>query len=407
MPGADMAGADMAGSELPVFPFDSPPELDAESEYAELRRTDPVPRVRLAPGGEAYLVSRYEDVKRVFADPVFSRAATSDPGAAVLRPVRRNPYLMVSLDAPEHTRIRRLVAKAFTVRSVELLRPRVEQMVDGLIDGMVAQPRPVDFVTSFAAPLPAMVISEMLGVPFADQETLRDWMDIALSVTAHTPDQIRAAGEQMFGYLERLIAAKRAEPADDLLTRMIQARDDEDRLSEPELLNNTYLLLVAGYETTAALLANSVLTLHRHPDQLALLRDKPELLPDAVEELLRYVRISKAILERVATRDTELSGVAVPVGSTVIPLQYSANRDETLADEPDRFDITRKPLPHMAFGGGLHFCLGAPLARLELRAAFEGLLRRLPDLRPAVDVSAVEWKHGLLTRGPAALPVTW
>jgi cytochrome P450 len=397
----------MAGSELPIFPFDTPPELDAEPEYAQLRQEDPVPKVRLAPGGEAYLASRYQDVKQVVSDPVFSRAATSDPGVAVLRPVRRNPYIMISLDAPEHTRVRRLVARAFTVRSVELLRPRVEQIVDELIDGMVAQPRPVDFVCAFAAPLPAMVISEMIGVPFSDLEMLRGWMDIALSVTAHAPDEIRAAGEQMFGYLERLIAAKRAEPADDLLTRLIQARDQEDRLSEPELVNNAYILLTGGYETTAALLANSLLTLHRHPEQLAMLRNKRELIPDAVEELLRYVRITKAILERVAIQDVELSGVTVPAGSTVIPLQYSANRDEVLADDPDRFDITRKPLPHMAFGGGLHFCIGAPLARLDLRAAFEGLLRRLPDLRPAVEPSAVEWKHGLLTRGPVALPVTW
>ena len=397
----------MTDSLHPIFPFDTPSELDAEPEYAALRRDDPVPKVRLAPGGEAYLASRYEDVKRVLCDPVFSRAATSDPGVAVLRPVRRNPYLMISLDAPEHTRVRRLVARAFTVRSVERLRPRVDQLVDELIDGMVAQPRPVDFVSSFAAPLPAMVISEMVGVPFGDLDMLRGWMDIALSVTANTPDEIRAAGASMFGYIERLIAAKRAEPADDLLTRMIRARDNEDRLSEPELVNNAYILLTGGYETTAALLANSVLTLYRHPDQLAMLRDKPELIPDAVEEVLRYVRITKAILERVATQDVELSGVTVPAGATVIPLQYSANRDEALSDDPDRFDISRKPSPHLTFGGGLHFCIGAPLARLELRAAFEALLRRLPDLRPAVDTSDVEWKQGLLTRGPVALPVTW
>jgi cytochrome P450 len=397
----------MTEPELPIFPFDTPAELDAEPEYAKLRRDDPVPKVRLAPGGEAYLVSRYEDVKLVCSERVFSRAATSDPGVAVLRPVRRNPYLMVSLDAPEHTRVRRLVARAFTVRSVELLRPRVEQLVDELIDAIEAQPRPVDFVSAFAAPLPAMVISEMVGVPFSDLDMLRGWMDIALSVTARTPEEIRAAGASMFGYLEKLIAAKRAEPADDLLTRMIQARDNEDRLSEPELVNTAYILLTGGYETTATLLANSILTLHRHPEQLAMLRDKPELIPDAVEELLRYVRITKAILERVATEDVELSGVTVPAGSTVIPLQYSANRDEALTADPDRFDITRKPTPHVTFGAGLHFCLGAPLARLELRIAFAGLLRRLPDLRPAIDAADIEWKQGLLTRGPVALPVTW
>ncbi|MEU4233817.1 cytochrome P450 [Nonomuraea sp. NPDC026600] len=397
----------MTGSELPFFPFDTPSELDAEPEYAELRREDPVPKVRLPLGGEAYLVSRYEDVKRVLTDPVFSRAATSDPGVATLRPVRRNPYLMLSLDAPEHTRVRRLVARAFTPRSIELLRPRVDRIVDELIDAMVAQSPPVDFVAAFAAPLPALVISEMVGAPASDMTMLRDWMDIGLSITAHKPQEIQAAGEQLFGYLERLIAAKRAEPADDLMTRLIQARDEQDRLSEPELLNNIYLLLIGGYETTAGLLANSLLTLHRHPGQLAMLREDPELIPDAIEEVLRYVRIVKAVLERVATRDVRLSGVTVPAGSTVLALHYSANRDDALIEDPDRFDITRAPSPHLTFGGGLHFCLGASLARLELRAAFEGLLRRLPGLRPAVDASEVEWKSGSITRGPVALPVTW
>jgi nocardicin N-oxygenase len=397
----------MTDAELPIFPFDTPPELDAEPEYADLRRADPVPKVRLPMGGEAYLATRYEDVQRVFTDPVFSRAATSDPGVATLRPVRRNPYMMLSLDPPEHTRVRRLVARAFTPHSVELLAPRVRQIVDELIDAMVAQPPPVDFVTAFAAPLPALVISEMIGLPVGDVAMLRGWLDFALSITAHTPDEIRAAGQQIFGYLEEQIAAKRAAPADDLLTRLIRARDEEDRLSEPELVNNAYILVSGGYETTVGVLTNSLLTLHRHPDQLAMLRDKPELIPDAVEELLRYVRIAPGILERVATEDVELSGVTVPAGSTVIPLHYSANRDEALTDDPDRLDITRKPTPHMTLGGGVHFCLGAPLARLELRAAFEGLLRRLPELRPAVDVSEIEWKRGLLTRGPVALPVTW
>src|SRR6266511_497058 len=250
----------MAESELPIFPFDTPPELDAEPEYVQLRREDPVPKVRLPMGGVAYLASRYEDVKRVFTAPVFSRAATSDRG--------------------------------------------------------VAQPQPVDFVAAFAAPLPALVISEMLGGPVADGTMLRGWLDVGLSITAHTPQEIQAAGEQLFGYIERLIAAKRVQPADDLLTRMIQARDEEDRLSEPELVNNAYVLISGGYETTATLLANSLLTLHRHPEQLAMLRDKPELIPDAVEELLRYVRLAPAILERVATQDVQLSGTTVPAGST-------------------------------------------------------------------------------------------
>jgi len=397
----------MPEPELSVFPFDTPPELDAEPEYAWLRRHDPVPKVRLAPGGEAYLITRYDDVRRVYTDPVFSRAAVSAPGVAVLRPVLRNPYLMLSLDAPEHTRVRRLVARAFTSRSVEMLRPRIEQMVDELIDRMTAQGPPADFVAAFAGPLPATVISELMGVPHSDHERLRSWMDIVLSVTAYPAEEVRAAAEQMFGYLQRLIEAKRTARADDVLSRMIEAHEEGDRLSAPELVNNTYILLIGGYETTAALLANSILTLHRHPDQSALLRDKPELIPDAVEELLRYVRIAKVSLERVATEDVELSGVTVPAGSTVIPLQYSANRDESLTADPDRLDVTRRPVTHMAFGYGIHHCIGAPLGRLEIQTAFARLLGRLPDLRLAVDASAVVWKQGLITRAPVALPVTW
>jgi cytochrome P450 len=186
-------------SDPPLFPFATPPELDADPEYARLRREDPVPRVRLPLGGEAYLASTFEDVKRVFTNPVFSRAATSDPGVAVLRPVRRNPYMMLSLDAPEHTRIRRLVARAFTPRSVELLRPRVEQIVAELIDAMAAQPRPADFVASFAAPLPALVISEMLGIPDADVRVLQGWLDVGLSVTGHSPEEIQAQASRSSG----------------------------------------------------------------------------------------------------------------------------------------------------------------------------------------------------------------
>jgi len=397
----------MPEPDLSVFPFDTPPELDAEPEYAWLRRHDPVPKVRLAPGGEAYLITRYGDVRRVYTDPVFSRAAVSAPGVAVLRPVLRNPYLMLSLDAPEHTRVRRLVARAFTSRSVEMLRPRIEQMVDELIDRMTAQGPPADIVAAFAGPLPAMVISELMGVPHSDHERLRSWMDIVLSVTAYPAEEVRAAAEQMFGYLQRLIEAKRTARADDVLSRMIEAHEEGDRLSAPELVNNTYILLIGGYETTAALLANSILTLHRHPDQSALLRDKPELIPDAVEELLRYVRIAKVSLERVATEDVELSGVTVPAGSTVIPLQYSANRDESLTADPDRLDVTRRPVTHMAFGYGIHHCIGAPLGRLEIQTAFARLLGRLPDLRLAVEASEVVWKQGLITRAPVALPVTW
>jgi len=397
----------MTQADLRVFPFDTPEALDADPEHARLREHDPVARVRLSPGGEAFLVTRYEDVRRVFADPVFSRAKANEPGAAVLRPARRNPYLIVSMDPPEHTRVRKLLASTFTVRAIERMRPRIERIAGSLVDAMMAAGPPVDFVAAFAAPLPAMVISELVGAPSEDAGRLRGWMDTALAITSRTPEELREAGEQMVAYLGGLIAAKRAEPADDLLSALIQARDEDDRLSEPELLFTTYILLVGGYETTAGVLANSLLTLHRHADQLAMLRERPDLLPGAVEELLRYVPIAKASLERVATADVSLSGVHIPAGATVIPLQYSANRDPALTDDPDRFDLTRGPVPHLTFGHGPHHCIGAALARLELAAAFGILLRRLPGLRPAVPEPAVVWKSGMITRAPVALPVTW
>ncbi len=394
-------------TDLPVFPFDTPDHLDADPKQAWLRRWDPVPRVRLAPGGEAHLVTRYDDVRRVYADPVFSRAEASRPGVAALRPVRRNPYLLISMDPPEHTRVRKLVARAFTRRGVERMRPRIHEIADELIDTMMSVGPPADFVTAFAGPLPAMVISELVGAPSKDHARLREWMDVALSVTAHSPDEVRVAGEHMMGYLTRLIVTKRAEPADDLLTALIEVHDGGDRLSEKELLFTLYIMLIGGYETTAGLLSNAIITLHRHPEQLALLKDKPELIPDATEEILRYVPIARASMERVATEDVELSGTTIPAGSSVIALQYSANRDEALVDQPNRFDITRTPTPHLAFGHGIHYCLGAQLARLELHVAFTTLLHRLPELRLGDRESTVEWKQGLITRGPVALPVVW
>lgn len=353
------------------------------------------------------MVTRYEDVKRVFADPVFSRAEAVKPGVPVLRPVRQNPYVLVSMDPPQHTRVRKLVVRAFTKRGVERMRPRIQEIVDGLIDAMMTAGPPVDFVDVFAAPLPAMVITDLIGVPNHDQRRLRDWMDIALSVTAHPPEVVRRAGEEMFAYIGSLIEAKHESPGDDLLTALVETHEEDgDRLSQPELLFTTYIMLIAGYETTAGLLANSILTLNRHPEQLELLRDKPELIPNAVEEILRYVPVAKASMERLATEDVELSGVRVPAGSTVIPLQYSANRDEQLTGDPDRFDVTRAPAPHLTFGHGIHYGLGAQLARLELSVAYATLSRRLPNLRP-VDPESVPWKQGMITRGPEALPVTW
>jgi cytochrome P450 len=397
----------VTGSALPIFPYPHLTGLDAFAEYARLRAEDPVSAVDLVEGGRAYLATRYEDVKRVFNDPVFSRAAAQRPGSAVLSQAARNPYSLLNMDPPEHTRIRRLLTPAFTGAAVQRLRPRLEWIADGLVDAMLAQGPPVDFVLAFAAPLPALAIAELLGVPAADRDRLLDWLAVFVSTGAATPQQYLAVIEELATYLNQLIASKRGQPAEDLIGVLVAGRDGAARLSEPEVLYTVLLLVAGGYETTAGLLTNSLVMLQRHPDQLALLRDKPELIPDAVEELLRFVPIAWCGMERVALHDVELSGVRVPAGASVIPMMYAANRDPGYLEDPERLDLTRAQPPHLAFGYGVHRCIGAQLARLELQIAFATLLGRLPNLRPAAPEAALTWKTGLLTIGPTALPVIW
>jgi cytochrome P450 len=403
-----MTASDRAASRLPVFPFVDLTGLDAFSLFAELRNSDPVPAARLASGGQVFLVARYEDTRRVFTDPVFSRAAALRDEAIVLTPASKVPGHLLTMDQPDHTRVRKLIARAFTTGAVERMRPRIQEITDELIANMTGHGPPADFVAEFATALPALVISEMLGVPGQDRRQLLTWMDISLSMGSHTPDQVQAMFGQFMAYLQDLIAAKRQAPADDLVSALIAARDVGDRLSETELLNTVFILIGGGYETTASLLANSLLVLHRHPDQLSLLRDKPNLIPAAVEELLRYVPIAWSAVERIALEEVELSGTRIPAGATVVPLTYSANRDAALTSDPDRLDLTRPArTPHLAFGHGIHRCIGAPLARIEMHTALATLLRRLPTLRPAAPEPQLTWKTGSLTIGPTALPVTW
>jgi cytochrome P450 len=389
---------------MPIFPPDTGHGLDSAAEFARLREQDPVCRVELRAGGEAFLVTRYADVRRVLVDPVFSRAAAVRPEVAVLSQASRIPEIMLNLDPPDHTRVRRLVTKAFTVRSVQRLRPLIREISYDLLDRMIEQGPPVDFVGSYAYALPALVISELLGVPGEDRDRLRAWQEGLLSVNAGNGSNHLT---ELMAYLAKLIERKRHEPADDLVSALIEATDRDDRLSAAELLYTVQMLIAAGYETTAGLLANSIVLLHREPRHWALLRDEPELIPGAVDELLRYVPVMWATVERVALEDVELSGVTVPEGASVVPLLYAANYDEALTGGAARLDLTRGMLPHLAFGYGAHRCLGAPLARLELEVAYQTLFRRLPDLRPAQPEAALRWKTGLLTVGPVELPVSW
>ncbi|MBB5913848.1 nocardicin N-oxygenase [Nocardia transvalensis] len=396
-------------TEVRRYPFGEPVRLDIHPLFEKLRREEPVSRVELPFGGEGWLVTRYDDAKLVLADRRFSRAVTVDrediPRAT---PAPSRPDSLLSMDPPEHSRLRKLVAKAFTGRRVEQLRPRTREIVDERLAALERSGSPADLVQHFALPLPVTVICEMLGVPPRDQHRFRDFSDMMLSTTAYTREQTDAGRAALEGYLAELVAERRAEPSDDLLGALVAARDEDDRLTESELVNLGITLLIAGHETTANQITNFTYLLLTEREYWELLRERPELLPGAIEELLRYVQLgSGGGQPRIATEDVELSGVTVRAGEAVFVNTQSANRDAAVFEDPERLNLTRAQNPHVAFGHGAHHCLGAQLARLELQIAIDALLQRFPSLRLAVPAEDVPWKTGLLVRGPKSLPVSW
>ena len=398
----------MTTAEPRTYPFSHPERLDMEPMFADLRANEPLTRVRLPYGEPGWLATRYEDVKVVLSDPRFSRAASLERDEPRMRPQPSQPGGILSMDPPDHSRLRRLVTKAFTVRRIEQLRPRVQQIADELLDAMIAQGPPSDLVEDFALPVPVTVICELLGVPYADRADFRYWSDAFLSTTKFTPAEVGECTGKLRAYFEDLVAQRRREPKDDLLSGLVAARDNEDRLSEEELLMLSLGLLVAGHETTASQIPNFVYTLLTHPDQLALLRADLSLVPKAVEELMRYVPLGLgAGIARYATEDIELGGVLVRAGEPVLPVLASANRDESAFPDPDTLDLRRTDTSHIGFGHGVHHCLGAPLARMELQVTLDTLLRRLPGLRLAEGEAGVTWKEGLSTRGPERMLITW
>jgi cytochrome P450 len=392
----------------PRFPFRAAVAPEPEPEYALLRATEPVARVTLPFGGQGWLITRYNDVKTVLADPRFSRAATSGPNVARFEPVPPPPVGVFVSDPPEQARLRSLIAQAFTMRRVEAMRARVRTVADDLATGLAEAGESADLVTGFALPFSVTVISDLLGIPLADRERFQSWCDAMLSTTALSDVEIHAARRELSGFLGGLVTARRERQTDDLLGGLVQARDNNDSLSEEELVIFTGGLLTAGYETTASQLANFVYLLLRDGDAWPRLAKAPELVPAAVEELLRYVP-SLAIggFTRVALEDVTLSGVTVRAGDTVIPVLGSANHDEAVFDGPDVLNLDRSPNPHLAFGHGAHRCVGAQLARVELQEALYSLLARWPRLRLASAADEVPWKRGFIIRGVARLPVTW
>jgi cytochrome P450 RapN len=386
------------------FPFRTARQLDLDPEFRSLRPTEPLLRVELPYGGEGWLAIGHAEVKAILGDSRFSRAAVLGADVPRPQPVIARAKTILTMDPPEHSRLRRLAARAFTSRRMDDFRPRVQAIVDGLLDGLIAAGPPAELIEGLALPLPITVICELLGVPFADRDRFRAWSERVVSITAYSAAEIEAAGAALKGYLAELVERRRIEPTDDLLGVLAEA----DELDSDELVNFGVTLLVAGHESTANQIGNFAYTLLTQPDQRKLLLAEPELLPSAIEELLRYVPIqTSAGGPRVALEDVQIGDVLVRKGETVLPQLASANRDDLVFDDPERLDLTRGRNPHLAFGHGIHFCIAAQLARIELQAAIGTLLRRLPSVRLAVPEDELVWKTGMLVRGLRALPVTW
>jgi len=385
----------------PALPGQPAPDIRTIS------RDRPVFRAELPGGRIVWLVTGYENVRQMMIDQRFSRALAVAPGQAQPGVEMFAGGSINGMDPPGHTRLRKLVASAFTARRVEALRPRVTSIVNQLIDAMLGRPQPADLVAGFSLPLPAQVICEMLGVPAGDLTQFHAWSDTIVGDWQRDSDEIMTALAEMYGYFGGLIEIKRARPADDLMSALIAARDDTDRLSEQELTVMCCTLLIGGHETTANQINLSLLLLFDHPGEVAKLRADPGLIPGAIEELLRCSRLGGLPPARVTTEDVRIGGVVIPAGEQVMPLIGTANRDPSVFSDPDRFDVTRDAANHLTFGAGVHHCLGAQLARVELQEAFLGLIGRLPGLRLAVPAGELEFKPGMAIHSLRELPVLW
>jgi len=415
--------------------FDAAFKARAFPVYAAMRANGPVARVELSDGQILWLVTRFaeasemlKDHERFANDPL--SALTEEEYAQLFQQLTddltpeqqelaaetdeilsRN---LLGVDPPDHSRLRRLVAIPFTPRYIESLRPRIEAIAANLLDAIEARARgtghrEVDLIDAFAYPLPLTVIAEMLGIPQVDREKFREWSQAAVSFTPADPANpaLTAMMIEFVRYLRQLAAEKRVHPADDLLSGLVRAEAEGDKLSENELLAMIFVLIVAGHETTVNLIANGLLALFDHPEQYERLRADLSLVPVAIEEMLRYAGPVEMSLTRWVRQDTELGGVHLRRGGQIVALLASDNRDERQFPDAETFDITREPARNLAFGTGIHACLGSALARLEGQVAFAALLSRLPDLALAIPRDAVEWRAGTFLRGLTRLPVTF
>ncbi|MFI6047321.1 cytochrome P450 [Nocardia sp. NPDC051321] len=391
-------------TERDASPFDPP------SEITRLRDARPVSPIVFPDGHQGWIVTGYDAVRQLMADTRFS--SRQDIGILhtledisdmppVTEPSPQIPGLFIAMDPPDHTRLRRLLTGTFTVRRMRQLEEHIIEITERQLDEMARLTPQVDLVKEFTLPVPSLVICEMLGVPYADRATFQV-NSAQFLVREQSLDEKMAAYGAMTGYLAELVTRKRAEPGDDILSDL--ARNDD--LSIEELVGIAFLLLLAGHETTANMLALGTFALLEHPEQLAELRADLELMPDAVEELLRYLSVAD-IFYRYATEDLELGGETITKGSTVVVSLLAANHDPQRFDNPDTLDLHRKARGHLAFGHGIHTCLGQQLARIEMRAGFTGLVRRFPTLALAIPADDVKLRTDMNIYGVHELPVTW
>ncbi|MEU6371574.1 cytochrome P450 [Streptomyces sp. NPDC046909] len=407
---AEAAEATVAGR----FPWPRP-RIDPPEVYQWLREERPVTRVITHAGDPAWLVTRYDDVRAILSDPRVS-ADMQNPGLPALVAGTKTEEFgsgaLLRQDPPMHTVYRRMLSKNFMVKRVEAMRPAIQKLVDEKIDAMLAAPEhPVDFVQSLALPVPSTVLSWILGVREKDIPFFNGAAEELLTGDPTDPESARQFQRNqmaLVNYVTELAQERAAadDPGDDILGQLVKAAL-EGTITFDDVAEVGFVLTVAGHDTTASMSAMGLLTLLQHPEQLAELQAEPELIPDAVEEMLRYLTVVNLIIVRVATEDIEIGGVVIPAGEGIIPLNFSANRDDAHYPDAAKFDIHRKARDHFAFGYGMHQCLGQPLARVELQVIFETLLRRIPDLKLAVPVEELPFKVFSPINGVFKLPVTW
>jgi cytochrome P450 len=386
-------------------PLDPPPDLSA------LRSDGPLHRVRLRDGSTPWLVTRYAEQRALLSDPRVSADAAREgyPSQSEAFRARRNRVLgFISMDDPEHARLRRMVTGAFTVRRIEEMRPGIQHVVDELIDDMLAGPNPADLVTAFALPVPSLVICQLLGVPYADHDFFQRTSRTLINPS--TPAEAsQEAQDELLAYLDHLIERKLADPDGGLLSRVAAEQVAIGELSRPELATIGLLLLIAGHETTANMIALGTYALLSYPDQLAAVRssDDPELIRSTVEELLRYLSIGHLGRRRVAVEDIEVADQVIRAGEGIVLPNDIANRDAEMYPDPEGLDVHRDARGHLTFGFGVHQCLGQQLARAELQVVYGTLYRRIPSLALAVDPAQIPFKHDGVVYGVYELPVTW